>query len=541
MPFIISDEPIQSQSEGQGQSKQERWIITNEPIQSSKSVQQSQPQSMSWGEVGQKAITSIPSSAVGFGKNIIQPVIHPIDTAKGIYSIAKGGVEKLIPGTQPDEKAFEAVGQFFKERYGGIENLKNTIANDPVGFAADLSTVLTGVGGIAGKIGEVGDISKLARVGEITSKIGKYTNPLTLATKAISPVVNPILKGGTTLGKQILGATTGAGPGMIEEAINSSKSFKDAMRGKIPGQEVVENAQEALQTIKNNRAQKYLSDLSKISQSQIIDVQPVNQKLLELMKKYNIKVDPVANKLDYSRIAMGEAGRKDIQEIVNTVAGWGTKEGDFTVIGLDALKRQLDDFYSESSQARAFVAQMRGTVKDTIVKNVPQYGEMTKSYAEASNLIKDIEAGLMLRKQGMTGRVTGDMTLRRLTSAMRENFEMRRDLLDALGKEGGSEIASQVAGYSANQIIPKGLVGKLAGSSGIYLTYLNPKFLPLLAMSSPRVVGEFLSAYGSAVRQMQKVKKIIPPNMGQTISKTLFQTGRAVQIPQQSIQTQENQ
>lgn len=317
--------------------------------------------------------------------------------------------------------------------------------------------------------------------------------------------------------KQTLGATTGSGPGAIDEAVNGSKAFTDTMRGKVTGDEVVDNVRSALSTIKENRAAAYTEKLAGIeSNAKDIDVAPIRTKLDNLMKRYNIKVMSDGS-LDTSRIAMGKTGRNDVEEIVNTVNQWGSQKGDKTAMGLDTLKRQLDDFYSDSSQARQFVTEIRNAVKNTISKEVPEYAEMTQGYTDATKLIKDIESGLMLRKQGMTGRVTGDMTLRRLTSAMRENNELRKDLLSALGKEAGQDLTGQVAGYAMSDLVPRGLVGKALGSGAGYLTYLNPKLWPLLAASSPRAVGEFLNVYGKAINsQAGKAVKSAAPAIRKT-------------------------
>jgi hypothetical protein len=120
-----------------------------------------------------------------------------------------------------------------------------------------------------------------------------------------------------------------------------------------------------------------------------------------------------------------------------------------------------------------------------------------------------------------------------LTSSMRENFEMRRDLVDALGTQGGQDIAGQVAGYAMSQAIPRGLVGKVAAGSAGYIAYLHPKFWPILAASSPRVMGEFLNVYGGALNQMKSVtapigaaaKSLTNPD----VSNALFQAQQASQ------------
>lgn len=352
---------------------------------------------------------------------------------------------------------------------------------------------------------------------EAGEKIQKGEAPIPGATTAIGAAIPPVISGigkaATLAGrgiKQTLGATTGTGAGTIEEAIKGTEGFKRAMRGQITGEEVVDNAKEALQIIKGNRAAAYQEKLKQVATNQgDIDIAPVTAKINELADRFNVKISysPSGLKFDTSRIAMGKSGRKDILDVLKTLESWGGKEGDLTATGLDTLKRQLDDFYSDSSQARAFVAQLRNSVRDTVSKAVPEYGEMTKGYAEATNLIKDIESNLMLRKEGMSGRVTADQTLRRLTSAMRENFEMRKELLDALGSEAGTDIAGQVGGYAASQVIPRGLVGKMSAGSVGALAYLNPKFWPMLAASSPRAVNEFMLIIGQVGRAAGKIGK----------------------------------
>ena len=302
--------------------------------------------------------------------------------------------------------------------------------------------------------------------------------------------------------KEIIGKTTGAGPGAVDEAIQGGEQFVKAMRGQITGTEIVDNAKKALQVIKDNRAAAYQGKLAEISalDGVIIDKNPIYKHLGDLMKRYNAKITPDGT-IDTSKVAMGVKGRKDIAEVIDSVKSWD----DFSPTGMDTLKRQLADFYSESSQARQFVTSIENNVANSIKAKVPAYAEMTKGYAEATSLIKDIESNLMMRKQGISGRITADQTLRRLTSAMRENFELRRELVNALDAEGAQDVAAQVAGYAMSQGIPRGLIGTLSAGATGYLAYMNPKFWPLLAASSPRVMGEFLNAYGKAKRALAKL------------------------------------
>ena len=102
---------------------------------------QNQPPT-SWGDVATGAVKNLPSSTAQLGKDLVHPLMHPVDTAKSLYGVASGGVQKLIPGEQENEAQWDAVTSFFKDRYGGAENLKRTLMEDPAGFVADLSTVM---------------------------------------------------------------------------------------------------------------------------------------------------------------------------------------------------------------------------------------------------------------------------------------------------------------------------------------------------------------------------------------------------------------
>lgn len=126
--------------------------------------QQQQPAPMTAGDVASGAIRNFPSSAGRFVKDIAEPIMHPIETAKTIGKVGLGAAEYATGGAigTEHEPYAAAVGKFFVDRYGGIENVKHTLATDPVGFAADLSTVLTGgetalarAPGIAGRAAEV--------------------------------------------------------------------------------------------------------------------------------------------------------------------------------------------------------------------------------------------------------------------------------------------------------------------------------------------------------------------------------------------------
>jgi flagellar biosynthesis chaperone FliJ len=444
-----------------------------------------------------KTVSNIPSSGYDFLKNLITPFISPVQTAKGLAYSGLGLAEKLVPGEQEHEKYIDEIIKFFADRYGGLENIKNTISKDPVGFAADLSSVLSGAGmglkatGIAGQAGQV------------LSKAGKVTEPLNLAGKMVSPLASPVKRGV----QELLGATTGVGGESIRRAMKGTSEFAEGMRGKVGGEEVLAEAKGALQAIKDQRGVEYRQQLQQISKiNQDLDITPVHQKINQLKQSYNIKVNN-KGEFDFSRSTLDRNAQADVKALLETVNDWGSQTGDLTPTGLDILKRKLDDFYSPSKNSRALVESLRNEVKKVIVDNVPEYQEMTSGYAKASGVIEQTQKAL-----SMGDKASVDMAIRKLMSTMRDDNQFRRDLVQNLEKVGGKEILDQVAGLQMTGFTPKSWLGRSMGATEIFSALLGrPEMLAGLATASPRVVGEFMNTLGRAINEYQKVGKAMTP------------------------------
>lgn len=158
-----------------------------------------EPASIPLGEVGPRAWENIGSSADQVAEDYSRIVTDPIGTLKGIGQMAVGGMQKLVgqdgdPGINPlgvrsmqgvspfgDQRPVaDAVGEYASDRFGGWENIKRTMANDPVGAGMDLVSLLTmGAGGIASLPGHVG------RVGRVAANAANAVDPLSLAASGV--------------------------------------------------------------------------------------------------------------------------------------------------------------------------------------------------------------------------------------------------------------------------------------------------------------------------------------------------------------------
>jgi murein DD-endopeptidase MepM/ murein hydrolase activator NlpD len=311
-----------------------------------------------------------------------------------------------------------------------------------------------------------------------------------------------------TVGKAILGRLSGTGTKNVEEALKGSESFTKGLRGEISGEEIAQNTKDAAQRIRGLRSTKYVEQLNEIKlddsklngirdelHTTLSDLAQPDKFDIKLLRDNDYKLTP-----DFSNSVIVE-GQNVVKKAIEDITNWP----DNTVAGLDVLKKRLGKYISQvksGTPAEAALSQLKGSLDGALKREVPGYAEMTKDYSEASSFIRDIDTGLMTRQEGMTGRITSDMRLRRLLSSMRDNFALRGELVDSLGSKAGEDLSGQIAGYNMRSILPHGLAGTgpvLTGEA-LLARYVNPKLWPLLAASSPRLQGESLRILGKGLR-----------------------------------------
>ena len=178
---------------------------------------------LAWGDVPGQALKNAPGSAGDLVNNMLFPFLHPIQTAETFIDIGHGLLSKAgIAESKEAEATVNAIGTFFAARYGSVDNLKRTLATDPVGVAADVATVLSGGAALGARApGVAGQIS---RVG---GKVARTIDPVTALGKAA--------KMAGSAASVPLGLTTGAGGRAIREAgragLTADKTFIRHLRG----------------------------------------------------------------------------------------------------------------------------------------------------------------------------------------------------------------------------------------------------------------------------------------------------------------------
>lgn len=499
------------------------------------------PPEMGWGDVAVSAVKHLPESAGNFLHAMVQPVLHPVDTAHNMLAVTRGleapmqNVKVTLPNGQtvmqpqpvpetPEETTARtapanAVGKFYGDRYGTMKGFKNALATDPVGVAGDAATVLTGGGGAA--VRAPGVVGKL---GEIAQTAGKLVDPLTLGGNALKATG----KVGEGITSNVLGVTTGAGTDAIRTAANAGreggdvgKAFRENIRGDVPIADIVDRAKAAVGEMRQERSAAYKTGMGKVGNDKtVLDFQPIED---ALFKSHDVGT--------YKGQIVNRSAGAIMDKITDLIGEWqGLNPKEFhTPEGLDALKRTIGDLRDSTdfgTPARLAADRVYNAVKGEILKQAPEYASVMEAYQKASDKLKETTKTFSLGE-----RATGDTASRKLQSALRNNvntnFGERHALLDELAAHDPT-LPAAIAGQSLNSLAPRGLIGRggmLAAGGTIASNPLHALTLPAFL---PRVVGEgaYLAGRGRGIVETGLNALHLTPDMIRRLEQAGFQGGR---------------
>jgi hypothetical protein len=161
---------------------------------------------------------------------------------------------------------------------------------------------------------------------------------------------------------------------------------------------------------------------------------------------------------------------------------------------VDILKRRIDDVYSPSNNARAFVQRLKNQTRN-VLNQVPGYQQMTADYARASDFLDNLK--------DLSLNATNDGTaIRKFGNLMNKNNAFRRDLVNQLSRNAGRDLMGEIAGSSLSNWIPTSGASRpidaVLGLLGLgHFAPLGP-VIGGMATTSPRLMGEAVNLAGRA-------------------------------------------
>ena len=475
-----------------------------------------------------EAASNIPASAGKFVKDVTYPILNPIQTAEGILSLGKGLVKLAAPG-QPtlideDEEVAKAVGQFFVDRYGSIDKIKETIAKDPVGFMSDASAIFTLGGGIVTKLPS----TTAKSVGDTLTGVGKQIDPLGLPGKTARITGD--------VAAEISGKLSGTGPEAIKTAFEAgmkggqaAKFFRQNLLAKVSPEEAVIAAKRGIERIKRNRNLAFRRGIEVISGDVKIDF----NKLLDNLD--NVKDEFFVGDGKSKVLKGGKKLQSKFDEVDNLVDEWRANPALHTAEGIDALKIAIDDLFPGVTDAtkpqQKYLTNVKNAIKDQILEVVPEYSKVLADYSEASDLVKELERALIGGQKAAV-----DTSLRKLQSVMRNNvntnFGNRLELLKQIESVDDLFLQERLAGQSLNQPTARGIQGGIFGPSALALGAAVDPVTGLIyaAGSSPRLQGSAAFRIGTVLRPGTAAYDALPQSMKDIVNIVTENAGSAAAI-----------
>ena len=484
-----------------------------------------------------ESVSNIPSSAAQYGADAAAIIHSPVQMLTGIKDIAMGIAQKFTPGEQDQEKSADAIGTMLVDRWGSIENIRNTLKTDPVGFLGDVAGILTGGAGLAVKgaamAGRVGRVSALAgeagNVAAKVAKVGRSIDPLAIAGEGLKVAGRtgiPAKVGGGLA--QLLGVYSGGSATNIKVGYkgayaggDQNELFLKSMRGDIPMDAVVEEARTAVSAMHAQKMDEYKTNIAGVfndAPDTPMDFKAIVATTEEAMGTGKFKG------VDISK-STGDV-RSRIQD---TIEQWSELDPAeyHNVEGMDALRKSIGDIRKSTEHgtpARSMADKIYFAFRKAVDAQAPGYGEVLTNYHQASNHLEDLERALSLGNKAGT-----ETALRKLqaigrndvTSAYGKRAEYGKELADA----GATGLESMIAGQSLSSWAPRGVRSYIlgAGATG-YGAGVSPALIPLaMALSSPRVVGMLTHGAGRTHRGLAEVLSRAPGGPGMAS----FQAGRA--------------
>jgi soluble lytic murein transglycosylase-like protein len=456
------------------------------------------------GETLGTAGSNVLPSGLEFAKGMYQTVRHPVVTGRNLADIGAGVTEhgrRLLPpevqallGPRVSTAAADAVGEYFKQRYGGAENIRQTFMKDPVGFAADLSTVLTGGGGLAARA--PGVAGKMARVAETT---GRVIDPVALAAKGLGYGARQGGKGAAAL----LGAATTKGAPVIEEAFRAgrsgvgsapSRAFNKGIAGKATSADVRKPVQQVVKDLYDKRRADYQAGMGAVhSDPAILPFDQIEDAVKAVENRAYSRGHSGASSPVLTDVEAAGAWNK----INSAVQDWKALDpAEFHTPGqIDELKQRVGsirDGAQIGTPAWNAANEVYKTIKGMIVEQAPAYGKIMSDYSNQSDLAREFT-----RATGAGDKASAATAFNKIKRLMDPRNPAEREAAELIRQGGGGETFAAVAGEMMSPLLPPVgplLTGGSALAAGATLLH-SPALLAAATLASPRAMGR--AAYGA--------------------------------------------
>ena len=474
-------------------------------------------------------LLNIPESGVQFGVDMAA-LLRP-GTYKALF--------ELTHNRDMQSKVFGHLG----ERYGGVDNIAETMRTDPVGILSDVAGIVTGGAGLVAKTSAKG--GRIANVASTIRDVARKADPVTgLVGLAKAPI-----KYGPDVAASLITASGDTWRQAVRagwEGGKASTEFKQMLNHMdYNGQlKIVEDMRKAMSRVRNERKRAYQTEMDKIGRADVeaIDMQPIRDAIAEAERRlYATDASGAPSALP------GDPAFAKLEQVKQMVAQfegpWAANAQDLkankfqparpaTVHNVDDLKQAVGRLQLQGDKGNVGAAMVRDAIEEQIVQQAPTYADVMKGYREASNQIFQMEKELMLGGTKISDAQVFNRALSTTRDQVNTSFGGRKGVLDELDES----IFNRLSGAALNPPMATGIRGGggAVGSTMLGMEGLSSGNLPQVGaamampvVGSPRVHGTVAHGMGAAARNVAQFPQNIP-RIGPRAPTNLMEMGQRV-------------
>lgn len=454
-----------------------------------------------WGStLGSAAWNFLPSTFEFAADTVKALTVDLPDTIEGVAKVV-GGAVGLTEDTE-----YEALKDYYKDRYGTMEGFKKALATDPASILADVagiftggSTVLAKTAGLGAKVSKIGALSEAARAAEGFAAAASKLDPLAIAGKTAQ------LGGKAALGVgdaalSIPARVAGVTGTDVKQAFSAGKrrstDFLDQMYGTGDVMDPVAKAEAAVTELYQARSRDYTRRMAKMDKTETLDWTDVEK-----------AIDDVEAVGKHKGIDISSAA--DVWQEIFDIADQFKAQGLNTIEDFDAMKRAMSTIaskYPVGTPQNKVARDVAGAVNKVIVQKAPVYANIMRDYRLASDTLADVKASISLDAK------SADTTLGKLQRAAAGRGPRGQTVLQLLeSTKSGKGLGDMLAGQNLSGREPQGIAPSLSVPGAIAAG--DPAVLST-ALITPKGLGEKAyilgREYGRAERGVQAVRGTAP-------------------------------
>lgn len=452
------------------------------------------------GTLGAAAWNFFPSTFEFAADTVKALTVDLPDTIEGVAKVV-GGAVGLTEDTE-----YEALKDYYKDRYGTMEGFKKALATDPASILADVagiftggSTVLAKTAGLGAKVSKIGALSEAARAAEGFAAAASKLDPLAVGAKATNLGAKIATRAGDaalSIPARVAGVTGTDVKQAFSAGKRGSPEFIEQMRGTGDIMDPVAKAEAAVTELYQARSRDYTRRMAKMDKTETLDWTDVEK-----------AIDDVEAVGKHKGIDISSAA--DVWQEIFDIADQFKAKGLNTIEDFDAMKRAMSTIaskYPVGTPQNKVARDVAGAVNKVIVQKAPVYANIMRDYRLASDTLADVKASVSLDAK------SADTTLSKLQRSAAGRGPRGQTVLQLLeSTKSGKGLGDMLAGQNLSGREPQGIAPSLSVPGAIAAG--DPTVLST-ALITPRGLGEKAyslgSKYGAVERGVQAARGTAP-------------------------------